>query len=446
MKRTPEKNPVRTRRADTNNVRIVKRAARNAAHSSELLLAEMERQRNLLELQNEELRKAQAEIEISHQRFSELHEQAPVGFLTFDAQGCIREINMEALRLLGERRTAVIGKPFLVYVEKPDRRKYLEHLWKIRRAESRIAIELRLNAKDGTALLVRMTTGRHHDAAGRSTLFLSAIEDVTERKLAEEAIRTLNAELDERVAMRTASLLTSTKSLMKTVTDLQQEREERRRLEQEVIRISEIERERIGQDLHDDLGQQLAGLWFFSSSLEKNLRAASSPEADRAKRIAGQLDKALALTRSLARGLQPVMPESGGLMAALRELTTRSAEMYKVRCRLSCRRPVHVHDPTIATHLYRIAQEAVTNAAKHGHAKHITIMLSSTAESLQLTVSDDGIGVTEPASRHSGMGMRTMRYRAEALGGTLVFHKRPSGGTSVICTIPKPDELAKKEH
>ena len=213
---------------------------------------------------------------------------------------------------------------------------------------------------------------------------------------------------------------------------------ERKRLEQDVLEISEIERGRIGQDLHDDLGQQLAGLWFFSATIEKNLRAERSAQADTVARIAGQLDKALALTRSLARGLQPVVAEPGGLMAALSELAERSAELFKLRCRLECRRPVEVHDPAAATHLYRIAQEAVTNAARHGHAKRISVLLSSSEKDLMLTVNDDGSGVQEPAQTHNGMGIRTMKYRAEAMGGSLIFRNKPRGGTTVICTIPIP--------
>jgi PAS domain S-box-containing protein len=221
---------------------------------------------------------------------------------------------------------------------------------------------------------------------------------------------------------------------------------ERKRLEAEVLRISEAEHLRIGRDLHDDLGQQLAGVWMFASTLEKNLRALSSPEADSATRIAAALDKALALTRSLARGLQPVMPESRGLTAALLELAERNSELFNLRCRLDSRDPVPVHDPAVATHLFRIAQEAVTNAARHGHAKHISIKLSSSAKNLVLSVNDDGAGMHEVSRNHDGTGIRTMNYRAGAMGGSVVIRKRPRGGTSVVCTIPRPPDPAPKKH
>jgi signal transduction histidine kinase len=157
------------------------------------------------------------------------------------------------------------------------------------------------------------------------------------------------------------------------------------------------------------------------------------------------LDKALALTRSLSHGLQPVMPEAGGLMAALRALVERSSELFKVQCRFACRRRVHVHDPAIATHLYRIAQEAVTNAGKHGKAKHISIALSTSRSRLSLSVNDDGAGIEHPGGG-GGMGFRTMTYRAEAIGGSLTIRKRARGGTSVLCTIPLTASTARKKH
>ncbi len=148
------------------------------------MLAALEQQRNLLELQIEELAKAHASLEISHQRFAELHEHAPIGYLTFDSHGCVRDINAEAQRLLCTRRAIAIGKPFIVFVEAAERRKFLEHLWKMRRSTSTVAADLRLVARDGTVRQVRMSTNRHRAADGRAGLFLTAIEDVTELRAA----------------------------------------------------------------------------------------------------------------------------------------------------------------------------------------------------------------------------------------------------------------------
>jgi len=297
-------------------------------------------------------------------------------------------------------------------------------------------------------LHVRLPTGReryHHgigkvikDRDGKVVKLYGTAQDITERKSAEKNLRVLNLQLEKRIAIRNASLLTSTESLLRSTTALKAAEEERRRLEQEIIEVSEAERQRIGHDLHDDLGQQLAGLSWLSLVLSQKLEAQNSPETGSAARIAELLGNALSLTRSLARGLQPVPVEAGGLMAALNGLAARNAEMFKIRCRFICRRPVHFRQPAAATHLFRIAQEAVTNAVKHGRARQVRIALSSSRGNLMLSVTDDGEGLKKPAAAHDGLGMRIMHYRAETLGGTLAFHKKRGGGTRVTCTIPMP--------
>lgn len=212
---------------------------------------------------------------------------------------------------------------------------------------------------------------------------------------------------------------------------------DRRRLEKEILEISEREQQRIGQDLHDDLGQQLAGIWCLNRVLESSLVASKSPEAENAAKITGLLKNALALTRTLARGLQPVALESGGLPAALDELTHRTSDMFGVRCRCECPKELTV-DKLTATHLYRIAQEAVTNAVKHGHATEIEIELNSTSDQTILTIQDNGKGLqSEPApSPLQGMGLRIMRYRTSIIGGVLeIKNRKDSPGTTVTCTI-----------
>ncbi len=212
---------------------------------------------------------------------------------------------------------------------------------------------------------------------------------------------------------------------------------ERRRLEEEVLRISEREQRRIAQDLHDGLGQQLAGISCLSNTLSQKLAQQGSPEAQKAARISKLLDGAVNVTHSLAHGLHPVEAEPAGLMSALENLAASVRDLFRVSCRFKCGRPVLLAENIVATHLYRIAQEAVTNALKHGRSKRIDIVLSATPEQTMLEVRDDGVGFEKGVPPHKGLGLRTMTHRAGKIGGTLLIRKGDGGGTEVVCSVPR---------
>jgi signal transduction histidine kinase len=210
----------------------------------------------------------------------------------------------------------------------------------------------------------------------------------------------------------------------------------RKQLEREVLAISERERSAFSRELHDSLGQQLSGISYLANVLLDRLRQAGSPEAAEAERIFKLLKQALEQTRSVARGLAPIRSEPDGLVEALRELAARSSEIFGIDCRFCCPRPLLVGDGETATHLYRIAQEAVHNAIRHGQAKRITIGLTRTRELARLRIVDNGRGIGTLSPRRKGMGLRIMQYRAGLLQGTVSVGRRPGGGTEVCCIAP----------
>jgi PAS domain S-box-containing protein len=263
--------------------------------------------------------------------------------------------------------------------------------------------------------------------------------DITLRKQAEKGIRRMNDELERRVGERTRELQAANDVL-------QREMAARLRLEEEILEISESERQRIGQDLHDDLGQQVAGAVFLSQALARELTLLSSPAAQSASRLMETLQRALDLTRTLARGLHPVAMEVGGLSHALSELVEKTSQLFGNHCEFSCPQPVSDLDNTQATHLYRIAQESVTNAVKHGQASHIAVSLTETPLTLVLTIRDNGTGLSHPAPKAEGMGLRIMRYRADIIGGNLTLASPPSGGTTVTCTLHRPLKSNSTNH
>jgi signal transduction histidine kinase len=218
--------------------------------------------------------------------------------------------------------------------------------------------------------------------------------------------------------------------------------EERKRLEQQILEISERERRRFGQDLHDGLGQHLAGIELMTQSLEQKLADKSKTEAAQAAKIAQYVRDAIRQTRSLARGLSPVELDANGLMSALHELAANVQNMFRVKCIFRCDKPVLIAENAVATHLFRIAQEAVSNAIKHGKATQIEIALTALPERLMLAVKDNGSGIAADAAPAKGMGLRIMHYRATVVGGALAVQREPNGGTTIVCSIKQPGAVA----
>jgi PAS domain S-box-containing protein len=217
---------------------------------------------------------------------------------------------------------------------------------------------------------------------------------------------------------------------------------ERRRLEKEIIEISDRERQRIGQDLHDGLCQQLAGIELMSQVLEQKLARRSKAASARVGEIGRYVRDAISQTRLLARGLSPVTLESEGLMSGLQELAANTEKMFGVSCELDCAQPVLFHDPIVATHLYRIAQEAVSNAIKHGKATRIRIQLQNVGERTILSISDNGLGFPQSRGNSKGMGLAIMKSRSGMIGGELFLDNHPAGGARVSCSVPSISSLA----
>ena len=211
---------------------------------------------------------------------------------------------------------------------------------------------------------------------------------------------------------------------------------ERRRLEKEILEISDLERRRFGQDLHDDLCQHLAGIELMSQVLEQKLAKRSKTDAARAAEIARHVRDAIGQTRSLARGLSPVTLESEGLVSALIELGATTEKLFGIACRVECPGPLVTQPLSVATHLYRVAQEAVTNAIKHGKGTNVLIRLENTGAETVLKISDNGQGFSLLPPSESGMGLRIMHYRAAMIGGNLIVENGPDGGAIVICSVP----------
>jgi signal transduction histidine kinase len=235
-------------------------------------------------------------------------------------------------------------------------------------------------------------------------------------------LRNSQNELEKRVHQRTAAL---TKEI-----------HERTRLQNELLEITEREQRRIGHDLHDGLGQHLTGTALAGHVLAQKLADKSLPETAEASRVVELVEEAIELTRSLARGLHPIEMQAGRLADNFQELAASASERLKISCHFECHAAVPLHDVNVATQLYRITQEAITNAVRHGKARHINICLDSADNEIVLTVTDDGTGLPENAPNGNGMGLRIMAYRADMIGATFHIERLSSlNGTRVTCAL-----------
>jgi signal transduction histidine kinase len=211
---------------------------------------------------------------------------------------------------------------------------------------------------------------------------------------------------------------------------------EQARLEREVLEISEGERQRIGHDLHDGLGQRLTAASMATNALViAAQKSGASALAERGAEIGRQLREAIADTRALAHGLAPVELTDEGLMTALAALAEDTSSGGAMRCAFECAEPVRVANVEIAGHLFRIAQEAVNNALKHAAPSEIRIGLERHGGALVLEVDDDGAGLDESAPPNDGIGLRVMRYRAQLIGGVLEIGSAPAGGSRICCRV-----------
>ncbi len=342
-------------------------------------------------------RPIQRAIDRQAETFRTLAETSLEGILLADTRGTIEFANRAALDLFGYRHGELIGQNIKILMPPEHRaahdgyiKRYLET------GLSRIigrGRQLTAIRKDGSRFPIHLSLGDIRTDETR--LFAGVIMDISEQK----------------------------------------------RLEREILEIPVSEQRRIGQELHDGLGQQLTGLGLLATSL---LNKASKPEHELATRLAEGLQEAIAQVRALSRGLMPVAVDAAGLIAALENLVDNVRASSDTAIQVSISHQVHITDNFVAMHLYRLAQESINNAIKHADAEHITVTLGQDGTRGFLSVRDDGSGMQFPASDPNGLGMRIMKHRCGLIDADLTIESSPDEGTEVTCRFPIDDELSYK--
>jgi signal transduction histidine kinase len=237
-------------------------------------------------------------------------------------------------------------------------------------------------------------------------------------------LRTLLNELDERVRDRTRAL--------------RREMIERERLDREIAIVADRERRRLGQELHDSLGQHLTGTALTAQTLRESLAMRAAPEVVQADKVVRYIEDGIDLTRNLARGFFSPELDGEGLVVALQSLAENMSERFQVACKIDNDESSPVSDSNVATQLYRIAQEAVMNAIKHADARQIEIRLTSDKKNVVLEVIDDGVGFPERVPEPAGLGLRLMSHGAALIGANFQVRRNGDRGTSVVCNLNLP--------
>ena len=289
-------------------------------------------------------------------------------------------------------------------------------------------LEYRMIRADRRIVWLRDSLSVSQDTRGQLKL-RGIMVNITERKEAEEALRRVYDDLEVRIRERTAELTASNVELLREIG-------ERKRLEKELVEITETERRRIGQNLHDDLGQLLTGIAFMTQSLAEKLAEGSVPEVSDAARIQALVNQAIRQTRVLSRDLTSAELDETDLAASLQALARHVEGLFEASCRFRSQGTIPPVSEGVARQLFYIAQEAATNAIKHGRPRHVWIVLAGLPDRLSLTIRNDGVAFSGVPAANTGMGLRIMNYRARVIGAALEVGTDRESGTVVHCALP----------
>lgn len=340
-----------------------------------------------------EREEALRELEASEERYRTLTETAVDGIVVAGEDGRIIEWNEGAREIFGYRKSEALGERVVMLMPERYRERHREGMERAARTgEGRLlgrTVELEGLDRDGEEFPIELALSTW--SAGETRYFTAIIRDVSDRK----------------------------------------------RMERELVDIQERERRRIGQEIHDSISSQLTGVTMFTRGIADDLREGESVSPEDLEEVVEQLKEAGEEARRISRGLKPVTIEKGGLSSALERLVDKTERQSSIDCSLVRDDSIPELDQEVATHLYRIAQEAVQNAVSHAEADCIEVRLSTGEESLILSVIDDGRGFSEEPGRPEGLGLSSMRYRADLIGGRMEVSRGASGGARIRCVVSR---------
>lgn len=374
-----------------------------------------------------ERKRAEAALCESEELHRAFVSQTEVGMARSDVKGRLLFVNRKLCEILGYEESELIGRK-VSDLASQDYRKETGKLFR-RLIEKGVAYHLdkRYLRKDGSLVWVNVSASPVRDAQGNTCAAVAVIRDISERKQAQNALENANALLEKRVQERTCELMVA-------IEELQTEISRRKGLEGEILEISEREQRHIGQELHDSVCQHLTAIAFMTRSVAMRLRNHRVVDVEDLEKIAELINEGVTEARTIARGLHPVEMNPNGFAAALQSLLQRRSQLPY---RLDIDEELSIADATVALHLYRIASEAVINANKHARASELVVRMRSFPRRIELSVTDDGVGLGQKSGERTGMGFHIMDYRASSIGARLEIASVKPHGTRVACYLPR---------
>jgi PAS domain S-box-containing protein len=374
-----------------------------------------------------ERKRAEEALHESEEFHRALVRQTTVAMARTNLKGRLEFVNANYCEMLGYKEVELLGKTIQEITHPDDATEGRKLFQRLVRQGRPYQQEKRYLRKDGSILWANVSAAPMRDAKGSAESAVAVIVDISERKKAQAAVENSKNVLEQRVIERTAELTAVNEELQSQI-DL------RKRLESEILGISDREQRRLGQDLHDSLCQHLTATAFMTQAVARRLKDHRVVEVSDLEKIADLINNGVTEARTIAKGLHPVEMDSAGLANALRTLLQQHAKVPYV---MDIDDEIEITDPTVSLHLFRIAREAIVNANKHAQASEIVVRLRTLPKFIELSVTDDGVGPPRKFVEGPGMGFHIMEYRARSIGALLEIVAVKPHGTRVACYLSR---------
>jgi PAS domain S-box-containing protein len=402
-----------------------------------------------LEMQNAELQRTRVEIEAALERYTELYDFAPVGYFSIDQQGLIQEVNLTGAAMLGMARSQILLRRLRGFVSPASRSVVDAFLKTVFASSGKQACEALLMTGTGAAFWADLQASSLALPKGGRNWCRVAVSNIAALKRGEEAQRRVealaaaNQEADREIAQRRAveaTLRESEQAQRELLAESRQLHAQLRHLTHQILLSQEEERKQISRQLHDEIAQILAGVKVQLTALTQVALVRPGKFRKRLARTRRLIGQSIEVVHRFARGLRPALLDDLGLIPALRSLVKEMSGRKGLRIQLTAVTGVEALDPLRRTVLFRVAQEALTNVARHAHARRVTVRIQKSANVIRLEICDDGKSFSADrafAAKHGGhLGLLGMRERVEMVGGRFTIASAPGKGTTVTAEIP----------